>query len=110
MAHRIRGDPNKEKDFGKKFGFGDGITFRSAEIDEEIGSSDDRGGVPFHNINFFEGGVRVPLPELLVDFFNFVNLAPIQLKPNTFKVVLGVAELNRILGTNLGVDEILSCY
>ena len=62
MAHRIRGDPNKEKDFGKKFGFGDEITFRSAEIDEEIGSTDDRGGVPFHNINFFEGvfGSRCP--------------------------------------------------
>lgn len=110
MTHQIRGDPNKEKEFSEKFGFKDGLSFRSAEVGEEVGTNDDRGGVPIHNINFFECGVRVPFLELLVDFFHFVNLAPIQLKPNAYKVVLGVVELNRILGTKLKVEEIVTCY
>lgn len=110
MTHCIRGDPDKEREFGEMFGFNEKITFRSAEVGEEVGSVDARGGVAIHNIIFFECGLRVPFPELLVDFLNFVNLAPVQLKPNAYKIVLGVVELNKLLGVELGVDEIMHCY
>ena len=33
-----------------------------------------------------------------------------QVSPNIIRVIMGVAELNRILGTNLGVWIIQHCY
>lgn len=66
-----------KREFEEKFGFKESISFRFANVGEEIGSTNDRGGVPIHNINFFKCGVRVLFPKLLVDFLNFVNLVPI---------------------------------
>ncbi|KAK9291245.1 hypothetical protein L1049_009433 [Liquidambar formosana] len=104
MAFTIRDKPDKEREFSTLFGFNDRITFRSAELDEDVASADSLGGLPIHNINFYEGGVRVPFPKLLVDFLHYTNLTPTQLKPNTFKIVMGVDCLNQKLKTELATN------
>ena len=64
--------------------------------------------MPFPTIAIVEGGVQFPLDPLLVCFLSFTNLVPLQCAPNLFHIVIGVATLNTLLGTSLGVFDILS--
>ena len=54
-------------------------------------------------VAIIEGGVRFPLYPHLVEFFNYFNLAPTQVSPNIFRIVMGVVELNSQLGLLLTV-------
>ena len=66
--------------------------------------------MPFPTIAIVEGGVRFPLDPLFVLFLSLTNLFPIQCSLNLYRIVMGVAALNRLLGTELGVYDIFSCY
>uniref|UniRef100_A0A2N9FR61 Uncharacterized protein n=1 Tax=Fagus sylvatica TaxID=28930 RepID=A0A2N9FR61_FAGSY len=57
-----------------------------------------------------EGGVRFPMDPLLADFLDYFRISPSQISPNIFRIVNGVAELNRRLGFNLTVHDIIATY
>ena len=57
-----------------------------------------------------KGGVRFPLDPLLRTCLKKWHICPCQLMPNGFKIIMGVAKLNRILGINLSVHDIEDVY
>ena len=57
-----------------------------------------------------EGGVRFPIDPLLADFLDFFRINPTQVSPNIFRIIMGVVELNRRLGLNLTVHDIIATY
>uniref|UniRef100_A0A2N9FLX9 Uncharacterized protein n=1 Tax=Fagus sylvatica TaxID=28930 RepID=A0A2N9FLX9_FAGSY len=61
-------------------------------------------------VAIIEGGVRFPIDPLLADFLDYFRISPTQISPNIFKIVNGVAELNRRLGFNLTVHDIIATY
>jgi hypothetical protein len=61
-------------------------------------------------VAIIKGGVRFPLYPHLVEFFNYFNLAPTQVSPNIFRIVMGVVELNSRLGLSLTVHDIVATY
>uniref|UniRef100_A0A2N9GH65 Uncharacterized protein n=1 Tax=Fagus sylvatica TaxID=28930 RepID=A0A2N9GH65_FAGSY len=61
-------------------------------------------------VAIIEGGVRFPIDPLLADFLDYFRISPTQISPNIFRIVNGVAELNRRLGFNLTVHDIVATY
>uniref|UniRef100_A0A2N9HLT5 Uncharacterized protein n=1 Tax=Fagus sylvatica TaxID=28930 RepID=A0A2N9HLT5_FAGSY len=61
-------------------------------------------------VAIIEGGVRFPIDPLLADFLDYFRISPTQISPNIFRIVNGVAELNRQLGFNLTVHDIIATY
>ena len=57
-----------------------------------------------------EGGIRFPMDPLMADFLNYLGLSPSQVNPNVFRIVMGTAVLNRRLGLELGIHDILRTY
>ena len=66
--------------------------------------------MPFWLVIVVERGVRFPLHPLLRDCLWEWHLCPCQLTPNGFKIIIGVVQLNRILGISLGVSDIEDVY
>ena len=61
-------------------------------------------------VTVIKGGVRFPLHPVLRTCLKKWHLCPYQLIPNGFKILMGVAELKRILCINLGVHDIEDVY
>jgi hypothetical protein len=61
-------------------------------------------------VAIIEGGVRFPMDPLLTSFLDYFNLSPLQINPNIFRIVMGVVELNRRLGLDLPVHDIIATY
>ncbi len=61
-------------------------------------------------IAIIEGGVRFPMDPLLAHFLDYFNLSPTQISPNIFRIVMGMMELNRRLGLDLTVHDIIATY
>ena len=68
------------------------------------------GEMPFYLVTIVEGGVRFPLHPLLRECLSRWRLCPCQMLPNSHKIIMGVVELNRLLGTDLGIHDIEHCY
>ena len=61
-------------------------------------------------VAIIEGGVRFPLDLLLSNFLDYFNLSPTQINPNIFRIIMGVVKLNRWLGLDLTVHDIIATY
>ncbi|KAL5839954.1 hypothetical protein ACOSQ4_012562 [Xanthoceras sorbifolium] len=74
-------------------------------IDPEPGSA------AFHP-SFMELGVRLPLKPYLRRFLRDIGLAPAQISPNGWRVLIGMWSLWKVLGikTDLSFAEIQHCY
>ncbi len=57
-----------------------------------------------------EGGVRFLMDPLMADFLSYFSLAPTQVNPNVFRIVMGTVELNRRLGLELNTYDIVRTY
>ncbi|GMN70568.1 hypothetical protein TIFTF001_039609 [Ficus carica] len=59
---------------------------------------------------YFECGLRLPLPPLLIRAMNHYNLAIPQLMPNGMRVFLGLIVLSEEANIDLQVDDVLAIY
>ncbi|GMN27208.1 hypothetical protein TIFTF001_001539 [Ficus carica] len=59
---------------------------------------------------YFECGLRLPLPPLLIRAMNHYNLAIPQLMPNGMRVFLGLIVLSEEANIDLTVDDVLAIY
>ncbi|GMN25939.1 hypothetical protein TIFTF001_046004 [Ficus carica] len=59
---------------------------------------------------YFECGLRLPLPPLLVQTMHHYNLAIPQLMPNGMRVFLGLIVLSEEANIELSVDDVLAIY
>ncbi|GMN28337.1 hypothetical protein TIFTF001_041153 [Ficus carica] len=59
---------------------------------------------------YFECGLRLPLPPLLIRAMNHYNLAIPQLMPNGMRVFLGLIVLSEEASIELTVDDVLTIY
>ncbi|CAL5387213.1 unnamed protein product [Camellia sinensis] len=59
-----------------------------------------------------KGGLRLPLPQVVVDVLNHLEVAPGQLMPNAWKIVLACASAwpKANEGAAMTVDEFFACY
>ncbi|GMN25142.1 hypothetical protein TIFTF001_051429 [Ficus carica] len=59
---------------------------------------------------YFECGLRLPLPPLLIQCMHHYQLAIPQLMPNGMRVFLGLIVLAEKAGVELSVDDVLAIY
>ena len=102
-------NPKGVSDFRNKYNIPSDVQGHASLPDESLDTRS-RDGMPFPTIAIIEGGSRFPLDPLLDLFLSLSNLFPTQCSPNLYRIVMGVATLNRLLGTSLRVYDILSCY
>lgn len=61
-------------------------------------------------VAIIEGGVRILMHPLLINFLNHYMLSPLQCAPNIFRIVMGTTMLNEKLGLDLTVHDISYVY
>ncbi|GMP32359.1 hypothetical protein CsSME_00006153 [Camellia sinensis var. sinensis] len=69
-----------------------------------------QGFVPFILLSIVETGLRFPVQPLLCEFLRQTRICPTQLFTNSYRIINGIAELNRRAGINLGLAEIFHQY
>ena len=97
------------KAFKQRYEFPKGVDIRL------IGPNDDGWvenglGTPFPLIAIVEGGLRFSIHPFFTTVLNQYGLAPIQLQSNAYRIIMGIAELNRRLDQELGLYEFDYCY
>lgn len=112
--HKIDKIPSQAAtDFAKRYGFEDhsGCGFRLPMEGESLDGPFSDGGLPFHTIDFSQGGVRVPLDPVLCKFFHQVGLLPVQCAPTLFEIFNGFRQLGtQVLGAWLDLDDLSHYY
>ena len=101
--------PEGISNFRNTYSIPSDVQVRAPRVDDPLDSGSQY-GMPFPTIAIVEGGIRFPLNRLLVLFFSLTNLFLAQCSPNLYRIVMGVAALNILLGIELGGFDILSCY
>ncbi|GMP57441.1 hypothetical protein CsSME_00021538 [Camellia sinensis var. sinensis] len=100
--------PGALAEFRKEYNIPDDVHLELAKKGDIPWGDLDR--CPFTVVSIVEGGLRFPVQPLIYEFLRQTRLCPTQVSNNTYKIINGVAELNRRLGLNLGLAEILHQY
>mgnify|MGYP003703573573 CR=1 FL=1 len=69
-----------------------------------------QGFVPFTLFSIIETGLRFAVQPLICELLRQHRLCPTPLSNNSYHIIMGIAELNRQVGINLGLAEIFHWY
>ena len=69
-----------------------------------------QGFVPFTLLSIIKTGLRFPVQPLICEFLRQTRICPTQLSTNSYRIIMGISELNRRAGINLGLVEIFHQY
>ncbi|GMP56621.1 hypothetical protein CsSME_00021040 [Camellia sinensis var. sinensis] len=100
--------PGALADFHREYNIPDDVHLEIAKKGDTPWGELDK--CPFTVVSIVEGGLRFPVQPLICEFLRKTRLCPTQVSNNAYKIINGVAELNRILGLNLGLAEIFHQY
>ncbi|GMP25228.1 hypothetical protein CsSME_00002193 [Camellia sinensis var. sinensis] len=98
--------PGALAEFRKEYNVPDDVHLELAKKGDTPWGDLDR--CPFTTVSIVEGGLRFLVQPLICEFLRQTRLT--QVSNNTYKIINGVAELNRRLDLNLGLAEILHQY
>ena len=95
-------------DIRGRFGFPNEVQLQLPMKDERADTVSE-GWICMYTI-YFECGLRLPLPPLLIKCMDHYQLAIPQLMPNGMRVFLGLIVLSEEAGIELSVDDVLAIY
>ncbi|GMP83763.1 hypothetical protein CsSME_00037559 [Camellia sinensis var. sinensis] len=104
----IVSSPGALAEFRREYNIPDDVILELAKKGDTPWGDLDR--CPFTVVSIVEGGLRFPVQPLICEFLRQTRLCPTQVSNNTYKIINGVAELNRRLGLNPGLAEIFHQY
>ena len=58
----------------------------------------------------FKIGLRLPLPKFVADVLSYLQVAPGQLMPNAWRVILGMQVLSEVMNVQMSVDTFCHFY
>ena len=99
--------PERMIAFREKYDIPDNVQTKLGELGDEMFFNN---WMPFPLVAIVEGGVRFPLHPILKNCLRSWQLAPCQLSPNVFKVIMGTVEINKMIGSHFDVHDIEECY
>ena len=100
--------PGAMAEFQKDYNIPDDVHLILADLD--IIPWGKHGFVPFTLLSIVETGLRFSVQPLLCEFLRQTNLCPTQLFTNSYRIITGIAELNRRASLNLGLAELFHQY
>ena len=100
--------PGGLAEFRKDYGIPDDVHLSLAGKD--VIPWDNEGFVPFTLLSIIETGLRFPVQPLMCEFLRQTRLCQTQQTTNSYRIIMGIAELNRQAGLNLGLAEIFHQY
>lgn len=95
-------------EFRRDYHISDKVYLSLAELDTTLWGKPSF--IPFTLISIIEAGLRFPVQPLICEFLRQTRLCPTQLSTNTYRILNGIAELNRRLGLNLELAELFHQY
>ena len=96
-------------EFRRKYNFSDDVEV-SYCLESKAILSRGEGRVVIPLVAIVEGGVRIPMSDLLTNFLHHFKVCPDQCTPNVFKIVRSVDTLNKRLGLKFTKHDINFIY
>ena len=97
--------PESLREFRRKYNFPEDVEVRYCPESEAI-LSRGKGRVVIPLVAIVEGGVRIPMSDLLTNFLRHFKVCPDQCTPNIFRIVNSVDTLNKKLRLKLTKHDI----